>query len=326
MAISAARPLPSQASELDAHLQHGDMFASAGQVAPALAMYRMAATQCELTGELGRALAIHARIARLDPDPGMRARIAELQLHLGQRPAAANTFDGVARDQLRLGRVPHALAAAAAALAAEPTRARRWQLAGLARSAGQLELAVEQLKALAVDELAAGQHVRSQSLCRRALQLAPGHAATLRVAVDAFLRGRDAHRAVECIRELLRIDPDDRVALEGIAEAFALLGNKDRGAEALRLLALRLGAQGPEQRDDARALVRRAISWRPGDEALRTLERELEASADAAAASPAERTRVIDIGDLIQLPPARRPATPPRRPPPVRRTDAYANR
>ena len=87
-ATSAARPLPSQASQVDAHLQHGDWFAGAGQIAPALAMYRMAATQCEQHGELGRASAIYARIARLDPDRFVRIhrshivnadRIKELQ-------------------------------------------------------------------------------------------------------------------------------------------------------------------------------------------------------------------------------------------------------
>jgi len=199
-AISAARPLPSQASVTDAHLQHGDMFASAGQVAPALAMYRMAATDAEAAGDFARAMAIHARIARLDPDPAVRGRIAQLQERAGQRTASAQTWDGVAKDELRLGRVPHALAAARAALTAEPSAARRLLVADLAQHAGQLELCVEQLQALAIDELAAGRAGRAQSVCGRALRLAPEHAPTLRVAVDACLRGRDPHRALGCIR------------------------------------------------------------------------------------------------------------------------------
>ncbi|MBC8073606.1 MAG: hypothetical protein IAG13_35115, partial [Deltaproteobacteria bacterium] len=112
MGISAARALPSQASEIDAHLQHGDLFASAGQVAPALAMYRMAAAQCEQAGAFARAMAIHARVARLDPDPTVRARIGELQLRAGQHAAAGETLDGVVQGELRLGRVAQALAAA----------------------------------------------------------------------------------------------------------------------------------------------------------------------------------------------------------------------
>src|SRR5262245_14274013 len=120
-ATSAARPLPAQASEVDAHLQHGDWFASAGQIAPALAMYRSAALQCEQAGDQARSLAIHARIARLDPDPAVRAHIGELQFRAGQRTAAAETWDAVARDEQRQGRLPHALGAAKAALEAEPS-------------------------------------------------------------------------------------------------------------------------------------------------------------------------------------------------------------
>ena len=181
---------------------------------------------------------------------------------------------------------------------------------------------------LATEELAAGRAPRAQALCLRALRLLPTHAGTLRVAVDAFLRGRDAHRAVESIRALLRIDPDDRVALEGMAEVFALLGNKERAAETLRLLAVRISSTGPEQRDLARALLRRAISWRPGDASLAQLQAQLDAEPAAAAAPLAESTRVLDIGDLIQLPPARGAAPPTKRtaPPPLRRTAAYATR
>jgi tetratricopeptide (TPR) repeat protein len=318
-ATSAARPLPAQASEVDAHLQHGDWFASAGQIAPALAMYRSAALQCEQAGDATRSLAIHARIARLDPDPGVRAHIGELQFRAGQRAAAAETWDGVARDEQRRGRLSHALAAATGALEAEPSLSRRWRLAELAQLNGQLETACDQLHALAEHELAAGQVARAQSLCLKALRMLPTHVPTLRVATDAFLRGRDAHRAVEAIRALLRIDRSDRVALEAMAEVFALVGKKDRAAETLRLLASRLADEGT--RDDARALVLRAIAWRPGDAALVELQQKLEPKP--------ENTRVLDIGDLIQMPPPRRATQPPtqrRAPPPLRRTDAYATR
>ncbi len=324
-AISAARPLPSQASVTDAHLQHGDLFASAGQVAPALAMYRMAATNAEAAGDIARAMAIHARIARLDPDPAVRGRIAQLQERAGQRSASAQTWDGVAKDELRLARVPHALAAARAALTAEPSGARRLLVADLAQHAGQLELAVEQLQALAIDELAAGRAARAQAVCGRALRLVPEHVPTLRVAVDACLRGRDAHRALGCIRVLLRIDRHDRFALEAMAETFALIGKKDRAAETLRLLAVRLAEESPHARDDARALLRRAIAWRPDEAQARQLQQQLDELDASAPAPAAESTRVLDIGDLVQLPPPRRPAQPmPRRPPPLRRTDAYA--
>ncbi|HWB76902.1 MAG TPA: hypothetical protein VG755_18170 [Nannocystaceae bacterium] len=290
----------------------------------------MAATQCEQEGDVARAMSIHARIARFDPDPAVRARIAEMQLRAGQRTQGAETWDVVAREELRLGRVAHALAAARAALTAEPTPARRMLVADTAQHAGQLELTCEQLQLLAIDELAAGRHARAQALCLRALRLLPTHVPTLRVAMDAFLRGRDAHRAVEAIRALLRIDRDDRVAIEGVAEVFALIGKKDRAAEVVKLLALRLSDDG--LRDDARALVRRAITWRPGDATLTELQQQLDARTPVPKVM-AESTRVLDLGDLIQMAPPRAPTPPPvaavpkhRAPPPLPGTGGWATR
>lgn len=121
MTKGAPMPMPSQPSIIDAQLQHADSFAAAGQVGPALGLYRTAAQLAESQGLTQRALAIHARIARLDADPAVRLRIAALQLQLGQAAMAAVTADGVVRDQLRHQRVTHAMAAAELAVTAEPT-------------------------------------------------------------------------------------------------------------------------------------------------------------------------------------------------------------
>lgn len=311
---SAPMPLPSQTSEIDAHLHHADAFVATGQVVLALGMYRTAALLAEQRHDVHRALAIHARIARIDPDPGARARIGELQLALGQRAEAATTLDTVVRDELRAGRWPQALHAATTAVSAAPTAPRRLTLADLAQRLGQVELAVDQLQAVAVEELREGRVGRAQSLCARALGLAPEHLPTLRTAVDAHLRARDAHRAVAAIRAILARAPHDVVALEGMADAFVILGKRHAAAEVLRLLATQLAATGPHAHGDARALVHRALSWHPENEGLRQLDRELtDRPRPVAREIVAESTRVIDLADLVEVRQVVRPAVPMQR-------------
>lgn len=324
---SAPMPLPSQTSEIDAHLQHADGFVAMGQVVLALGMFRTAALLAEQRGDLPRALSIHARIARIDPDPGARTRIGELQLALGQHAEAAMTLDAVVRDELRVGRWPQALHAATIAVTAAPTSARRLALADLAQRLGQADVAVEQLHALAVEAATAGDVRRAQSLCHRALGLRPGHLPTLRVATEAHLRAGDVHRAVAAIRGVLAQIPDDVAALEGMAEAFAILGKRHAAAEVLRLLAVRLHAAGPADRDHARALVHRALAWHPDSEPLRELDRALtDRPAPVAREILADATRVIDLADLVEVGRVVRPAVPIRRaaPPVPRQTAAYA--
>lgn len=325
MTKGAPMPMPSQPSIIDAQLQHADSFAAAGQVGPALGLYRTAAQLAESQGLTQRALAIHARIARLDADPAVRLRIAALQLQLGQAAMAAVTADGVVRDQLRHQRVTHAMAAAELAVTAEPTEARRLLLADLAARVGAYPLAAEQLQAVAQVELAAGRHPRAQSLCTRALRLSPQHVPSLRVAVEAHLRARDVHRAVAAIRTILALHPHDTQATEGMASAFALLGKPDRAADVLHLLAQRLATQGPAAIASVRAIVQKALAWQPQHAGLHALaQRIAQPSTAAASIDGDDATRVIDLRDLVEVGGARPPA--PTRPParPLRRTGSYA--
>ncbi len=327
MSRGAPMPLPSQPSLIDAQLQNADWFAAAGQIGPALGLYRTAAQTAEAQGLGQRALAIHARIARLDADPAVRLRIAALQLQLGQADVAAATADGVVKDELRLQRVPQAMAAARLAVAAEPTESRRLLLADLAARMGTHADAADQLAIVAQVELAAGRHARAQSLCGRALRLSPQHVPSLRVAVDAHLRARDIHRAVAAIRTILALLPHDEQAAEGMANAFVLLGKPDRAAEVLHLLALRLADAGPDASASARAAVRRALAWQPQHAGLQALDRRLAQPASTPVqAQGDDATRVIDLRDLVEVgrasPPA--PARAPARP--MRRTGPYALR
>jgi len=307
-------PLPSQTYEIEAQIQHADGFVASGQTGLALGMYRTAALLAEQRGDLPRALAIHARIARLDPAPSSRARIGELQLALGQRAEAAATLDAVVRDELRAGRWPQALHAATTAVAAMPTSERRLRLADVAQRLGQVDAAVEQLHSCAADELLAGRVPRAQALCQRALGLHPGHRPTLFVAIDAHLRARDVHRAVAAIRTVLAEHPDDARALEAMAEAFAILGKRHNAAEVVALLAARLHQAGPDHHDAARALVCRGLGWDRDHPSLRALERALdEQPAPADRDIGADATRVVDLADLVEMRPVVAPAVPIRR-------------
>jgi len=265
---------------IDAHLLHADHCVQSGQIGPALALYRTAAAAAEGQGDLVRALSIHVRIARIDHDPSARFRVGELLGQTGQQSPAGDVFDGIVRDELRLARIPQALAAARAAYAIDPTPPRRAQLAGLLAQNGAIDEAVEHFHACAAAELTANRLPGFHRFARRVVTLRPGHAPTLRLMIDAFLRGRDVHRAVATIRTLRAIQPDDRCALEGMAQAFLVLGNQDRAAEVRRLLAARDGAA---------------------------------AEPSPAAVPVREATRVIDVADLMEVAPRRDLVPPVRR-------------
>jgi predicted Zn-dependent protease len=287
----APMPMPSQPSVIDTHLVHADHCIQSGQLAPALALYRTAASIAEQQGDLARALSIHARLSRLDPDPSVRLPIGDLLRRAGQVAQAADVFEGVMRDEGRANRIGHALVAARAAYEVDPTPTRRWQLGELLAHQGYGNEAVEHLHACAAEELEAGRLRRFHTLARRIVRMAPGHVPTLRLMIDAFLRARDVHRAVAVIRTLRACAPDDRAVFEGTAEALVMLGKADAAAEVLRLLASREGVSAPPP-------------------------------AAATAAPPAPRpptvpareiTRVIDIADLMDVAPQPRRAPPPMR-------------
>ena len=287
----APMPMPSQPSVIDTHLLHADHCIQSGQLAPALALYRTAASIAEQQGDFARALSIHARLSRLDPDPSVRLPIGDLLRRAGQVAQAADVFEGVMRDEGRANRIGHALVAARAAYEVDPTPTRRWQLGELLAHQGYGKEAVEHLHACAAVELEAGRLRRFHTLARRIVGLAPGHVPTLRLMIDAFLRARDVHRAVAVIRSLRACAPDDRAVFEGTAEALMMLGKPDAAADVLRLLAARDGANAP-----AVATPRVAtLPPRPPSAPAR------------------EVTRVIDIADLMDVAPQPRLLPPPMR-------------
>ncbi len=328
---AAPAPLPTQASDVDAQLMHADWFVSTGQAAQATAMYRTAAMLCEQRGDLQRALAIQARLARVDRDPVVRWHIGDLQQRLGQGDAAAATFDGLVGDEYAAGRWAQASFAAEAALAADPNPVRLRCAADLAAIAGRGELAAQHYAELADQALHARDPERAREMCYRALSVDPTSVFAMRVSIRAHLEGRDLHRAVAAIREVLRRNPGDTDAIAGMAEAFALLGHRERAAYVLRLLAIRTLGNQPEQRDLARAFVRRALRFLPGDEPLRELEVELsDRPKPVAAELVREATRVLAISDLLEVedaaarPTVRAGSCRARPVAPGRRTEPYA--
>jgi tetratricopeptide (TPR) repeat protein len=291
----APMPMPSQPSVIDTHLLHADHCVQSGQLAPALALYRTAAATAESQGDFARALGIHARISRLDPDPSVRLHIGELLRRAGQHAQAADVFEGVVREEGRANRCAHALVAARAAYDVDPTLTRRWQLGELLAHQGHHAEAVEHLHACAAIELEHNRLRRFHMLARRVVGLAPQHVPTLRLMLDAFLRVRDVHRAVAVIRTLRAYAPDDVAAFEGMAEAFLLIGKSEAAAEVLRLLALRPRAQPQiEHATPPPVPVVAAREDARDPNALR------------------EVTRVLDVADLMDVAPRARSVPPVR--------------
>jgi len=290
----APMPMPSQPSVIDTHLLHADHCVQTGQLAPALALYRTAAATAESQGDFARALGIHARISRLDPDPSVRLRIGELLRHAGQNAQAADVFEGVMREEGRANRCAHALVAARAAYDVDPTPTRRWQLGELLAHQGHHAEAVEHLHACAAVELEQNRLRRFHMLARRIVGLAPQHVPTLRLMLDAFLRARDVHRAVAVIRSLRACAPEDPAVFEGVAEVFMAIGKAEAAAETLRLLAQRSRARADGVRATPPAVVP-AIAEREDPRDPSTLR---------------EVTRVLDVADLMDVAPRSRRAPP----------------
>jgi tetratricopeptide (TPR) repeat protein len=291
----APMPMPAQPSVIDTHLLHADHCIHSGQLAPALALYRTAAAIAESQGDFARALGIHARISRLDPEPSVRMPIGQLLRRAGQYAQAADVFEGVLREEARAHRWAHALVAARAAYDVDPTPMRRWQLGELLAHQGQHAEAVEHLHACAVIELEQNRLRRFHMLARRIVAITPQHVPTLRLMIDAFLRVRDLHRAVAVIRLLRAHAPDDRAVYEGVADAFLLVGKSEAAAEALRLLEL--------LRPNASQEAGRATPP-PIAEPVRRREDPRDPS------TLREVTRVLDVSDLMDVAPRARQAPP----------------
>jgi tetratricopeptide (TPR) repeat protein len=268
----AAAPLPQQRTDIEANLMHADWFASQGHTAQAIGLYRTAATAAEARGDRRIALTAYAAVARLE-GAGSDAKLAmgRIQAALGHRREAGKTLEEAGNAALQHGMVDVGLSAYRQAADADPTP-QRWKrlvdwCVHLGREAAALHHLEEGTAALFAEE-AFPQFI---TVARLLLQWRPNHVPTLRQLVRAHLQRKEIHAAVAAIQAILAERPGDPDALEHMAEAFAALGRVDKAAEVIARLAELMLERGTDGIPEARRLVYRGLTWRPGDSDLLVL-------------------------------------------------------
>ncbi len=309
MARYAAPPLPQQRSDFDVHMAHAAQFAAQGQVAPAIGLYRTAATTAESRGDFRSALRAYAEIVRLEgPTSDAYLKLGEMQHKSGRRREAAASLDHAAHQALLLGRVDIGLHAYRLAADAEPTSARWNNLVQWCRNLQRDDDAMRHLEEGTAQLFREEAYEAFIPVAGLLLQTRPDHVPTLRMLMRAYLQRRDLHRAAQTIQTLLESRPGDADALEHMAETFAALGRTDKAAEVVARLATTLQSMGGASRDEARRLIDRGLGWNGHNPQLQALKRSFEPPRPAAKSRhTAPRDADIpdlDLSDFVEVVPA----------------------
>ena len=300
----AATPLPQQRSAFEANLMHADWFASRGQTAQAVALYRTAATNAENGGQYAVAVTAYASVARLEgAGSSATIKVGEMRLRMGQREEAAEVFGTAGQECMASGAWREGLRAFRMAAKAQPDAARWLRLVDWCRHLKQRNEELQYLEEGAADLFANHDLDGFVAVAKRMLAEMPGHVPTLRRLIRAHFGRRDLHRAVESIAALLRARPGDVDALERMAEAFAMLGKKLQAAEVMRRLAERLVHGGPDDQLEAERLIGRGLSWCPNDRRLAQLLRRRQGAGTAAHVVVSARTPALDLSDFVEAVP-----------------------
>jgi tetratricopeptide (TPR) repeat protein len=307
MARNAAAPLPQQRSDVEVNLMHADWFASQGQIAQAIALYRTVGSTCRQRGDHRRAVTAFASVARLEgPGSDAKLQMGESLLALEQRADAARTLEQAGHELLSVGFVPTALHAFHQAAVAAPSVDRWRTYLHWSRHYGKEDDAIRHLAELTSTAVIEVDAKNMLGICELLLESIPGHVPTLRKVARACLEQRQVHKAVDAIQTILQIRPGDADALERMAEAFAALGKRHKAAEVMLRLAYVVNDRGPTARDEARRLVNRGVMWDPHNQALLAMQRKLDDRPKAVAR---------EIGATASHPPV--PPASKRRPPPA---------
>lgn len=304
MSTRTKLPVSRDASGVETNLMHAEWFAANGMTIQAIGFYRTAGTLAERAGDLRRALKAFDAVTRLE---GMgseaKLRIGEVQLRMGHPQVAAATLDAAANEALQSGRSDQALEAFRRAAEAGPTADRWARVLQWFDHFHRGDEGTSALESAAAKVFSASDDEALVVIARLLLARKPGHVPSLRQLIRVHLRRRELHRAVESISQLLRFRPGDADALEQMADAFAMLGRKDKAAEVATRLARSLIERGPSGAEEAKRLVMRGLTWRPGDSDLLLLRRRFPAPRRATPRRPPPRRRPPHQSAAAELPP-----------------------
>lgn len=218
---------------------------------------RLASVYARL-GHPRRAMTVAMRALRLAPDRLVRSRLAPLLAALG--PAAVQLCEQVSRVHILSGRREQARGVLCLLMRCDPTAlSRRLRLAELDLAEGRTTEAIVELRIVA-DGLRA--HGRTPELVR-VLEMMHAHGgpdeAVLRELATVYVCCGQPRRAMGKLEVLHRIAPDDRVTVERLARVHASLGKLEQTLRLLERLVVLIDEQA--DRDELRAMLRRATSW-----------------------------------------------------------------
>lgn len=234
------------------HLTEAEHFERAGDE-----LLRVAAIYAH-QGHGRRATTVTLRALELAPGRVVRSRLVPIVSRLGLK--AAELCEQIAWVHLLSERREAARDVLGLLVEADPTELRRrLRLAELDLSLGRTDEALLGLR-IAADGLRA--RGRTTELVR-VLEMMHAHggpdAAVLRELSSIYVRCGQPRRALDKLRVLHRVAPDDRVALERLARMHALLGRLEL---TLRLVEELVGLIAKQaDRSELRAALRRAASW-----------------------------------------------------------------
>lgn len=189
----------------------GDLYIRLGHTDKAVRAFEKVAEEYEKRGLYSQALAISKKIHKLVPDHVDTAlKLGELYAQQGFVADAKKVFATVAGRLAEAGRTAEAVAIfeKVVKLDREDTDARK-ALAGLFRSVGNVESALDQLNELASVLGEKGRFEAAEGILREALGIRPGDARSVVGLVEVFKRQGQTERAVELLEKELQAVPDN---------------------------------------------------------------------------------------------------------------------
>jgi tetratricopeptide (TPR) repeat protein len=189
----------------------GDLYIRLGHADKAVRAFEKVAEEYEKRGLYSQALAISKKIHKLVPDHVDAAlKLGDLYAQQGFVAEAKKVFATVAGRLAEAGRTAESVAIfeKVVRLDREDTDARR-ALAGLFRSVGNVESALDQLNELAAVLSEKGRFEAAEGVLREALGVRPGDAKSVVGLVEVFKRQGQAERAVELLEKELQAAPDN---------------------------------------------------------------------------------------------------------------------
>lgn len=272
-------------------LRVAEIYTRLGEGLNAAEAYRTAASVHARKGFARHALALYKNVLTLVPDDLDALRnVAELSGHLGLLSDATLQYESLLKFCQLQDRTDEALGALRCILKLNPTDVRiQLHFAETALALGHRDEALEKLRSAAIALKLAGRIDEYLRVAEQILKEEPKNVALARELAKGYLVRGNGRFALARLRMCYDEEPKDAELLDLLAQAFELMGNKDKAVILLKALGQVHRDQG--RRRQALDTLHRAIDMKPLDEELQEALLELEGRTY----TPTEVTIDIDI-------------------------------